>query len=101
MTVFRVNSAQTLSWVKNKRYAAKVENMSDLNSTFWHLVAALGTIYPNPTHPFALGFMTSFRGMWCGTPIPPVRLAASARKRLTASTTPVHSARPKFTLSHK
>ena len=52
MTVFRVNSAQTLSWVKNKRCTAKVENRSDLNSTFWILVAALGTIYPNPTHPF-------------------------------------------------
>ena len=101
MTISRVNSAQNLSWVKNKRCAAKVENRSDLNSTFWILVTALGTIYPNPTHPFALGFMTSFRGMWCGTPVPPVRLAASARKRLAASTTPVHSTRPKFTLSHK
>ena len=38
--------------------------------------------------PFCIGFVASLRCVWCGAPVPLTRLAASARKRLTASTRP-------------
>ena len=47
------------------------------------------------THLFVVGFVASLRGMWCGASIPPARLMASARKRLTASITPTRAAHSK------